>query len=448
MQEEINKEKKHLEELVGFALDTAKKLGAEESKVRVNKFTGLSVSCRKQELENISYSQDRSLFITVYCGCKKGETSTNDLSHEAIEESIRAAISIAQHTAEDLCLSLPNRELLATDTIDFDICHPCDTDPDEALESCKFLEKMALSADSRIVNSLGAKNGNYTSISVFGNSHDFIRSDARTYFTKSIHVIGAKDEKMEHGYSYSVNTSKNKLWDNSKLITEAVDECVAALGPKKPLTGNYPVIFKAQEAEKLYSCLFMAISGFPQYYKTSFLLDCKGKQVLPEWINIDEKPFIVGSQYSRYMDGDGVKTSDYVVIDKGIVTDYLLSDYSAKKLNMITNGHAGGLSNVFVRDNRGVTNSYDDLVRKMDRGVIVTSTMGQGVNSMTGDYSLGAQGFWVENGKIQYPISEFTVASNLKDMYKNIVAIADDTDERSSILTGSILIDEMKIAGL
>ncbi|MGN1394546.1 MAG: metalloprotease PmbA [Succinivibrionaceae bacterium] len=448
MKDNIIAEQKKLEELVGYGIEKAKSLGASETTVAINKVTGFSVSCRKSELENISRNQNRSLSITVYCDKRKGETSTNDLSYNAIDESIKAALSIAKHTARDECLGLPSKDELADKTLDFNIFHPVDIEPSEALKECISLEEKAMSADQRITNSLGAKFGSHIALSVFGNSLDFIKSEAITYFTKSLTIIGAKDGKMERGSSYSVNCDINKIWDDSKLINEAVDECVLALGPQKIKTGTYPILFKPSEANSLIEYLINGLSGMSQYYKTSFLLNSKGKIILPEWFQINEQPHIYESIFSRFMDSEGVATKDFVIVENGVVVDYLLSAYSARKLQMKTNGHSGGVSNIFVKDSRGEDISFDKIISKMGKGVVVTSTMGQGVNSLTGDLSLGAQGFWVENGKIQYPISEFTIAGNLKDIYRDIVAIGNDIDDRFNIKIGSVLVSKMKVACL
>ncbi len=448
MKERIRSEQKELESLAEYVIDTAMKEGADEAVVNIDKSTGLEVSCRNFELENIDFNKSRGLGIKVYKDHRTGSANTSDLSKEAIQETVKAAMSIAKHTAVDPCAGLPDKSELAWDNVDYDLLHPEEPDPDFYLESAKKLEAKAMSIDPRITDSMGASVSNHYSISVIANSLGLCKSDAYSVFNKGICVMATDSTGKQQGYSGTGDTNSKLLYTDERIAREAVEKAIEAINPQKVFTGKYPVIFHHSIASSIVGTAINALFGMPQYYKSSFLTGCKGQQVLPSWLTIHSNPHLKGEWTSSDCDADGVSTQECDIFKDGIAVDYLLSCYSARKLGMKTNGHAGGgLGKLDAIDSRGKQCNYYELIKKMDRGVIITHTMGQGVNFMNGDYSVGATGFWVENGSIQYPVSEFTIASNLKDMLMGIRDIGSDTDKRTSINMGSLLIDHMTIAG-
>lgn len=443
LKQQITSEQNNLELAVAKALEIAKQAGATDAEVAISRQTGLSVSTRMGEVENVEFNHDGALGICVYRGLRKGNASTSDLSDAAIQRTVAAALDIALYTAEDEFSGLADRELMAFDPEDLDLCHPINIEPEFAIKQASLTERLALDADPRIVNSEGAFTSHY-GVKVYGNSHGLINGYASTRHSMSAVLIADQDGLMERDYGYSMARDSSQLWTPEHVAQEAVKRTVEKLGARKIDTCNVPVIFHHDVASSLMGQLVMGISGGSLYRKSSFLLDKLGEQIFPEWLNIQELPHIKGGLASASYDDEGVKTNDLNVIEQGILKSYLLTSYSGRKLGMQTTGHAGGIHNWNVT---GKGETLAQLCRQMGTGLLVTELMGQGVNIVTGDYSRGASGFWVENGEIQYPVHEITIAGNLTDMFKNMVAVGSDIDVRSSILMGSTLLESMQIAG-
>ncbi|GAM54469.1 tldE/pmbA protein [Vibrio ishigakensis] len=440
----IAQQKTELEQAVARALELAK-VGADAAEVAINKSTGLSVSTRMCEVENVEFNSDGALGVTVYRGQRKGSASTSDLSEKAIAQTVAAALDIAKYTSEDPCAGPGPAELMVKEVKDLDLFHPDEPDPDQAAKLAIEAEQAALSYSDKIKQSDGASYDSHYGIRVYGNSHGVLASYPSSRHSISCCVIGVGDnETMERDYSYSVARRSQDLWTPETVGIKAAKRTTDRLDAQQIPTGEYPVMFLADVATGLMGHLATAISGGSLYRKSSFLLDHLGKKILPEWFNVIERPHTLRGLASTPFDSEGVQTKDYDIISDGILATYLLTSYSARKLNMTTTGHAGGIHNWFVQS---TGQDFDAMLKELGTGFLVTELMGQGVNGVTGDYSRGAAGFWVENGKIQYPVSEVTVAGNLKDMFQRIVAVGNDVETRSQIQTGSMLIESMKVAG-
>lgn len=433
-----------LRQAVSFAVELASKAGA-SAEVAVTKVSGLSVSTRLQEIENVEFTNDGALGISVYMGQQKGNASTSDLSEAAIKNAVEAAIAIAKYTSPDDCTGLADKDLMAFEVPDLELYHAADVDVEKATELALHAEKSALEADERIVNSNGASFNSHTGVKVYGNSYGMLQSYLSSRYSLSCSVIGGEEDALENDYEYTVSREFNKLQSPIWVGENCAKKVVARLNPQKLSTREVPVIFLNDVATGIISHFAAAISGGSLYRKSSFLLDHLGKQVLPEWFNISERPHLLRRLASTPFDSEGVRTQNREIVENGVLQTYLLTSYSGKKLGMPSTGHAGGIHNWLVQSN--LNGGLASLLREMGTGLLVTDVMGQGVNIVTGDYSRGASGFWVENGEIQYPVAEITIAGQLQDMLKNMVAVADDIEYRSNIQTGSILLDKMKISG-
>lgn len=433
-----------LRDAVSYAVDVAQKVGA-TAEVAVTKVSGLSVSTRLQEVENVEFNNDGALGISVYLGQQKGNASTSDLSHGAIKNAVEAALAIAKYTSADDCAGLAERELMAFDAPDLDLYHAAEMDVDRALTLALAAEQAALSYDKRIVNSEGAAFNSHTGVRVYGNSHGMLQSYLSSRYSLSCSVIGGMDEQLERDYEYTISRNLNQLESATWVGENCAKKTLSRLQPRKLATQHVPVIFANDVATGLISHLTAAISGGSLYRKASFLLDHLGKRILPDWFQISERPHLIGQLASSPFDSEGVRTQNREIIEQGILQTYLLTSYSGKKLGMQSTGHAGGIHNWFVKPN--MTGGLPALLREMGTGLLVTDLMGQGVNLVTGDYSRGAAGFWVENGEIQYPVAEITIAGQLKEMLRHIVAVSDDIEHRSNIQTGAILLDTLKVSG-
>ena len=405
----------------------------------------MSVSTRLQEIENVEFTNDGALGISVYMGQQKGNASTSDLSEGAIRNAVEAALAIAKYTSPDDCTGLADKDLMAFDAPDLELYHAADVDVDKATELALQAEKAALEADERIINSNGASFNSHTGVKVYGNSHGMLQSYLSSRYSLSCSVIGGVEDALENDYEYTISREFDKLQSPIWVGENCAKKVVSRLNPQKLSTREVPVIFLNDVATGLISHFAAAISGGSLYRKSSFLLDHLGKQVLPDWFNISERPHLLRRLASTPFDSEGVRTQDREIVEDGILHTYLVTSYSGKKLGMPSTGHAGGIHNWLVKPN--LTGGLTALLRQMGTGLLVTDVMGQGVNIVTGDYSRGASGFWVENGEIQYPVAEITIAGQLQDMLKNMVAVADDIEHRSNIQTGSILLDKMKISG-
>ncbi|HHF3868883.1 TPA: metalloprotease PmbA, partial [Haemophilus influenzae] len=440
----LKAQEQELRQAVSFAVELATKAGA-SAEVAVTKVSGLSVSARLQEIENVEFTNDGALGISVYMGQQKGNASTSDLSESAIKNAVEAALAIAKYTSPDDCTGLADKDLMAFNAPDLELYHAADVDVDKATELALQAEQAALQADKRIVNSNGASFNSHTGVKVYGNSHGMLQSYLSSRYSLSCSVIGGVEDALENDYEYTISREFDKLQSPIWVGENCAKKVVSRLNPQKLSTREVPVIFLNDVATGLISHFAAAISGGSLYRKSSFLLDHLGKQVLPDWFNISERPHLLRRLASTPFDSEGVRTQDREIVENGILQTYLVTSYSGKKLGMPITGHAGGIHNWLVKPN--LTGGLTALLRQMGTGLLVTDVMGQGVNIVTGDYSRGASGFWVENGEIQYPVAEITIAGQLQDMLKNMLAVADDIEHRSNIQTGSILLDKMKISG-
>ena len=440
----LKAQEQELRQAVSFTIELATKSGA-SAEVAVTKVSGLSVSTRLQEIENVEFTNDGALGISVYMGQQKGNASTSDLSEGAIRNAVEAALAIAKYTSPDDCTGLADKDLMAFDAPDLELYHAADVDVDKATELALQAEKAALEADERIINSNGASFNSHTGVKVYGNSHGMLQSYLSSRYSLSCSVISGVEDALENDYEYTISREFDKLQSPIWVGENCAKKVVSRLNPQKLSTREVPVIFLNDVATGLISHFAAAISGGSLYRKSSFLLDHLGKQVLPDWFNISERPHLLRRLASTPFDSEGVCTQDREIVEDGILQTYLVTSYSGKKLGMPSTGHAGGIHSWLVKPN--LAGGLTALLRQMGTGLLVTDVMGQGVNIVTGDYSRGASGFWVENGEIQYPVAEITIAGQLQDMLKNMVAVADDIEHRSNIQTGSILLDKMKISG-
>ncbi|MGX1926003.1 metalloprotease PmbA [Vibrio sp. NH-7] len=444
VREQVAQQRVELEAAVAKALEMAaeKSDGAE---VAITKTTGLSVSTRMCEVENVEFNSDGALGITVYRGQRKGSASTSDLSEKAIQQTVLAALDIAQYTSEDPYAGPAPKELMVKEIPDLDLFHPDTPDPDYAAQVAIAAEKAALEYSDKIKQSDGASYDSHYGLKVYGNSHGLLASYASSRHSTSCCVIGqGANGEMERDYDYTLSRHKDDLWSPEAVGLKAAEKTISRLDAQKLKTGQYPIMFAADVATGLIGHLVMAISGGNLYRKSSFLLDQLGEKVLPDWFNIAEKPHVLRGLASSPFDSEGVFTRDREIITDGVLATYLLTSYAARKMDMTPTGHAGGIHNWYVQS---TGQNFEQMLKELGTGLLVTETMGQGVNIVTGDYSRGAAGFWVENGQIQFPVSEITIAGNLKQMFQNIVAVGNDVETRSQIQTGSILLESMKVAG-
>ena len=440
---QVAEQRKTLEEAVATALELAK-ASTDGAEVAVTRTTGIGVSTRYGEVENVEFNSDGALGITVYHQNRKGSASSTDLSPDAIARTVQAAVDIARYTSADPYAGVADRDLLAFDAPDLDLFHPTDLDPDRAIEMAARAEQAALKADKRITNTEGGSFNSHIGMKVFGNSHGMIQGYSSSRHSISASVIAEANGDMERDYAYTIGRAIEDLKSPEWVGEECARRTLSRLSPRKLATMKAPVIFAAEVATGLFGHLVGAISGGSVYRKSTFLLDAMGKQILPEWLTIQEQPHLRKGLASTPFDSEGVRTEQRDIIKDGVLQTWLLTSYSARKLGLKSTGHAGGIHNWRIN---GQGDSFDQLLKKMGTGLVVTELMGQGVSGITGDYSRGAAGFWVENGEIQYPVSEITIAGNLKDMWRNMVTVGSDIETRSNSQCGSVLIPEMKIAG-
>ncbi|EKF9472521.1 metalloprotease PmbA [Vibrio cholerae] len=444
VKERVALQRQELEAAVAKALELAA-ASSDAAEVAITKSTGLSVSTRMCEVENVEFNSDGALGITVYRGQRKGSASTSDLSEKAIRQTVLAALDIAQYTSADPYAGPAPKELMVQEIPDLDLFHPDEPNPDVAAQIAIAAERAALGYSKKIKQSDGGSYDSHFGIRVYGNSHGLLASYASSRHSISCSVIGeGRNGEMERDYSYTVARHRDNLWTPESVGLQAAENTVSRLDPQKLKTGQFPVMFAADVATGLIGHLVMAISGGNLYRKSSFLLDHLGKTILPTWFNISERPHVMRGLASSPFDSEGVRTQDLEIITDGVLATYLLTSYAARKMNMTPTGHAGGIHNWYVKS---TGQNYQQMLKELGTGLLVTEVMGQGVNVVTGDYSRGAAGFWVENGEIKYPVSEITIAGNLKQMLQQIVAVGSDIETRSQIQTGSILIESMKVAG-
>ena len=430
--------------LVELALEEARTLGATQAEAAISMDVGLSVSVRLGEVETIEYQRDRGLAVTVYLGARKGSASTADLGDAALRETVAKACSIARFTAEDTCAGLADPDTLATDIPELDLAHPWDLTPERACEIALACEAAAMGVDPRITNSEGAGVGSHRGVRAYGNTHGFLAAYPGTVHSLSCAVLGSSGEAMERDYWYTTARDWRELESAEAVGRISGERAVRRLGARQLGTMRVPVLFAPEVARGLVGHFVGAIRGGSQYRRASFLLDSAGQQVFPDWFSISERPHLKKALASAPFDHEGVTTRDRELVESGVLLGYVLGTYSARKLGLRTTGNAGGTHNLIVR---GRGRDFDGMLGLMDRGLLVTELMGQGVNGVTGDYSRGAAGFWVEAGRIAYPVHEITIAGNLRDMYRGIVDVGSDVDARGGIRTGSILVEQMTVAG-
>lgn len=433
-----------IKKLVADILQEAKQQGATSAEVEVGINKGFSVSVRKGSVESIEYNQDKSIDIMVYQGKRRGCASLSDFRFEAIRSAVTAACNIARFTDEDPYAGLADKDQLAFNYPDLNLAFPWSISVEQAIELASTCEAQALGKDKRITNSEGASISTSDALGAYGNSHGFIGLYPSTRHEMSCALIAKKGKEMQRDYSYSVALDPALLESTEQVAQEAVDRTVRRLGARRLKTQKVPVIFIAEEARRLLGHFVGAIQGGSLYRKSSFLVDHLGKQIFPEHISLDERPHLIKTLGSAPFDDDGVATYPKFFIEKGILKNYALGTYSARKLGMKSTGNAGGVFNLFVTTGN---KTLAELLKSMGTGLLVTELMGQGVNLVTGDYSRGACGFWVEKGEIQYPVEEITIAGNLAEMYRSLVEVGCDVDVRGNIRTGSILLDNMMVAG-
>jgi PmbA protein len=440
---EIDNQEHELKALVSDILTEAEKQGATAAEVAVSDDRGFSVVVRQRELETVEFNRDRGFGITVYRGNRKGTASTSDSSADAIRSTVRAAINIARFTQEDTCNGLADPARMAVDFPDLDLYHPWDVGPDELREIAFETETASLDYDPRIVNSEGAQASTQCSMRVYGNSHGFIAGTAATRHNSTCVVIAQDDGGMQRDHWYTISRDAEDLEAPVAVGEESARRALARLGPRPVATGTYPVLFNAQLAAGLIGHLVGAISGGSLFRRASYLVDSLGKSVIASGISLTEHPHLSKALGSANFDTEGVATSEKAFVANGTLESYILGSYSARRLGLESTGNSGGVFNLSVDSD---TTTPEALMESMGTGLVVTDLMGQGVNLVSGDYSRGAAGIWVENGKPVYPVEEVTIASNLNDMLLGIIGFGDDLDYRGNIRTGSLLVNAMTVA--
>tara|TARA_B100000686_G_C16806906_1_gene992103 strand:- start:38775 stop:40127 length:1353 start_codon:yes stop_codon:yes gene_type:complete len=439
-----NNEATSVSDVVGIALQVAKESGASQSEAVASVSQGSSVAVRKGEIETVEHTRDRGLAVTVFFGDRIGNATTSDYSVTSIRQAVKSACSIARFTEDDPCHGLADADLLATKFPDLDLYHPIELSIDEMVNGAQRCEQAALDYDRRIQNSEGSAIDSQEGTEVYGNSNGFMGENKKTRYGVSCSVVGEENGNMQRDYWYSVARNFGDMQDVSEVGKTAGARTARRLNSRKISTCRVPVLFEAPVATSLLSHFIGAISGGSLYRRASFLLDHLGKQIFPEFVRIYEQPLLPRAIGSRAYDSEGVVTDSSDIVVGGILERYVLSSYSACRLGLKTTGNAGGIHNLTIN---GGDRDLNGLITDMGKGLVVTELIGFGVNLVTGDYSRGAAGFWVENGEIQFPVEEVTIAGNLKEMFQSILAIGSDIDTKQNIRSGSILMDSLAIAG-
>ncbi|MGQ4661435.1 metalloprotease PmbA [Lysobacter sp. F6437] len=437
----------HLDLLAGLSqrlLERARANGADQAEVSCSEDTGLNVNVRMGEVETVESTRDRGIAVTVYFGGRKGSASTADLQDASLAATVDQACAIARHTEHDPAAGLADAELMATDLREFDSWHPWAIEADHAIDLALACEQAGRDFDPRLENSDGASVGSGSSLSVYANSHGFVGRERSTQHSLGCALIAGRGADMQRDGWYSIALAADGLESAATIGRKAAERAVSRLAPRQIATGQYPVLFSAEIARSLVGHLLGAVSGGALYRRASFLLASVGTRVFPDWFAIDELPFLPRGFRSASFDAEGVATRESPLATGGVLQRYILGSYSARRLGLQTTANAGGVHNLQVAANGG---DFEAMLAGMGRGLLVTELMGQGVNNITGDYSRGAAGFWVEDGKIQYPVDGITIAGNLKQMFAAIEAVGSDVDPRSHIRTGSILVGRMTVAG-
>jgi PmbA protein len=448
-QDASQRELDRLAELAEDVIRRARAAGASQAEVSASIDTGLNVNVRLGEVETVEHTRDRGFGLTVYFGQRKGSASTADLNADSIQATLDQACAIARYTEEDPAAGLADAGRMAKAFPELDLWHPWAIDTADAIALGQRIEA-AGRAHAGITNSDGASVQVGESLSVYANSHGFVGRERGTRHSLSLSLIAGDDAGMQRDYWYDSVRSADDFMDAKALGDKAAERTLARVGARRLSTRQAPVLFAPEIARGLIGHMVGAVSGGALYRRASFLLDHAGKQIMPSWLTIVERPHLPRGQGSGNFDAEGVATRDNVLIENGVLARYVLGSYSARKLGLQSTGNAGGIHNLVVEPGHadgGQADDFNGMLRRLGTGLLVTEVMGQGVNTITGDYSRGAAGFWVENGEIAYPVEEITVAANLRDMLMGIVAVGSDVDKRSHLLTGSILLDRMTIAG-
>lgn len=428
-----------------IAIDYAKQQGMDQAEAALHQGVGTSITVRQQELETVEKHNDAQLVISVYKDNKTGSSSSADMSEAGIRSSVDAAVSIAKYTGADDCLGLADKELMATEFKDLDLYHPWDVEMSDMVDLALECEASALQVDDRIANSEGASVSSYSGNAVYANSHGFLQNSAGSQHSVSCSVIGADDKGMQRDYWYDSNRNPTRLADAQSIGQRCAERTLRRLGAKQIESMQASVMYDPLMAKSLVGHLMGAIKGGAIYKKASFMLDKVGQPILPDFVSIAENPQKRGGSNSSMYDGEGVATQEYrKLVESGVLQGYLLGSYTARKLGQQSTANAGGVRNLKVT---GTGESFEQLLKTMGTGLLVTELIGSGINMVTGDYSRGAAGFWVENGELAYPVEEITIAGNLSDIYQNIVAVGGDTDSKGNTECGSILVENMTIAG-
>jgi PmbA protein len=433
-----------LEELVTLALDEARRLGVDQAEVVASQDMGLTATARLGEVESLEYTNDRGVGITVFKESCKGNSSTSVISPEAIREAVAKACTFANFTAEDKYAGLADAELMCQDVRDLDLDHPWTIDADTAIAMAIESESAGLKHDKRVSNSEGATVSTNRGTRAYGNTHGFVGSYTKTSHSISCVLLAESDGVMQRDYHYTTARCAEDLETAAAVGRTAADKVVGRLGARKLKTVRAPVLFIPEIARGFIGHAIGAIAGGAQYRRSSFLLDAVGEKLFPDFVNILERPHLPRGLASAPYDSEGVGTYDRDIVTDGVLREYVLSSYSARRLGLTTTANAGGAQNLIVPGSR---QDKASLISEMGTGLVVQELIGQGVNGVTGDYSRGAVGHWVENGEIAYPVHEVTIAGNLRDLYQRIAAIGDDQDMRGGIRCGSLLVEEMTIAG-
>lgn len=430
--------------LMDKVLQEAHRQGASDTAVSVNHDVGFSVDVRMGEVETVAFSEEKGVGVTVYIGKQKGNASSSDTSKEALQAMVTAAIEIAKVSAPDPCFGLPDAYLVSKNYPDLDLFHPWEITPQDAIIQAKACESHALSLDKRITNSDGVNFSTYAFCMGYASSQGFSGLVKSTRHSVSASLIAKEHDKMQRDYEYTTSRRSDALMPLNQLAESAVLRTVSRLGARQVKTANCPVLFSSRISSGLFSSLIQAISGSNLYRKNTFLLNALGSTLFPKNIQVYEQPHFLGALGSSPFDSEGIVTRPNVFVKDGVLEQYVLGSYTARKLGLETTANAGGVSNLTIDATAG---DLSDLLKIMDRGLLVTELMGQGINIITGDYSRGASGFWVEHGKIQFAVEEVTIAGNLKDMFQSIVAVGSDINPNISTRCGSVLIEQMTIAG-
>ncbi len=433
-----------LSEISERVLERAAAVGASAAEVSASSHAGISVTVRMQAVETLEFSRDRGVGITVYFGLRKGNASSADLSAGSVDEAFEAACEIARRAEPDPCHGLAEAELMATRAVDLDLWHPWDLEPDRAIEMALEMEQAAFEVDPLIRNSEGATLGSGDSVSVYANSHGFVGARRASRHSLSCVVLAANESSMQRDYWYDTRRDPGELQGAGEIGREAGRRALRRHGARPIATTSAPVLFAPEVARSLLGNLASAVSGGNLYRGSSFLCDRLGDRLFPEFVNIEERPLEPRGLRSTWYDAEGVATRRRPLVAGGVLEGYVLSSYSARRLGMQSTGNAGGVHNLTLSPGKL---SHEQLIADLDQALVVTELMGHGVSIVTGDYSQGASGFWVESGKIVYPVERITIAGNLERMFAGVAAVGADLDDRAAIRSGSILIDQMTIAG-